>query len=370
MQKNIHLTPLDAGFESTMVLHWLVEVGDFVEASQVILEIETQKTVSEVPSSEQGFVRKLCVEQNETIAENTLLCILTDTLDEPLQETGSSTGSQESHVGRETEQADPIPQNGESGIKALPAVRKLARELGVDLAQLRGSGAQGQITADDVRTAASQNGSLASGGSDGWVELPVYRVALNQQMQKSLAEIPQIHIVRQMEVSPLMNKVEGITFTHKLVQKLGLALAEHPALCTMIQGTKVKAEPASVAVAIESANGLVAPVVRNAESLTLTQIAETVRDFRARAESGALRADELNHGPFALTNLGILGVDFFNAFVFHGQTAVLAVGRVSKGDASESRAWFDLAVDHRVVDGAEAARFLATLQTLISNNER
>ena len=78
----------------------------------------------------------------------------------------------------------------------------------------------------------------------------------------------------------------------------------------------------------------------------------------------------MNHGPFGLTNLGMLGVDFFDAFVFHGQTAVLALGRVSKGDASGSRTWFDLAVDHRVVDGAEAARFLATLQNFISNNER
>ena len=273
-----------------MVLHWLVEVGDFVEASQAILEIETQKTVSEVPSSEQGFIRKLCVEQNESISENTLLCILADTLDESLRETGSSIGSQESHVGRETEQAAPIPQNGESGIKALPPCDSWPGSFAWDLAQLRGSGAQGQITGDDIKTAASQNGSPASGGCDGWVELPAYPVALNQQMQKSLAEIPQIHIVRQMDVSPLMNKVEGITFTHKLVQKLGLALAEYPALCTMIQVTKVKAEPVSVAVAIESANGLVAPVVRNAESLTLIQIAEAVRDVRARAAFGARTA--------------------------------------------------------------------------------
>ena len=192
---------------------------------------------------------------------------------------------------------------------------------------------------------------------EGWKPLPALRIALNAQMLKSLAEIPQIHVTRQMDISSLTIKAEGITFTHRLVRAAAAALVKHPALRTIIEGNRVKTEPVSVAVAMDTPHGLVAPVVRGAENLSLNQIGEMIRDFRARAELNALRGEELRNGPFAITNLGMFGVDLFSAFVFHGQTAVLAVGR-----AADGKAWFNLAVDHRVVDGAEAARFLETLQ--------
>lgn len=365
MQKNIYLPPLEAGFENTMVLQWLVEVGDFVAADQALLEIETQKTVSEVPSTHAGYVRKLCVEQNDTITENALLVILADSMDEALQEPGTPARSAEVTV----QDASPASLE-EPATKALPAVRKLARELNVDLAAVRGTGSQGQITLGDVKAAASPSHGPSPSNKEetqgGWLELPAYRISLNLQMQKSLAEIPQIHISRQMDVTALMTKVEGVTFTHKLIQKVALALELHPALRTTIQGNKIKVQPVSVAVAIENSHGLVAPVVRAPQTLTLVQIAEKVRDLRQRAENRALQGEEFKAGPFALTNLGMQGVDFFSAFVFHGQTAVLSVGRVTDIGAARSAAWFNLAVDHRVVDGAEAARFLATLQNQFS----
>src|ERR1051326_2613106 len=111
---------------------------------------------------------------------------------------------------------------------------------------------------------------------------------------------------------------------------------------------------------MDTAHGLVAPAVRHADQLSLEQIAAQVKELRVRAEAGKSRREDLVDAPFAVSNLGMLGIDFFAPFVFHGQTAVLAIGR-----AVDGKAWFTLALDHRVVDGAEAARFLETLQNAI-----
>jgi pyruvate dehydrogenase E2 component (dihydrolipoamide acetyltransferase) len=136
----------------------------------------------------------------------------------------------------------------------------------------------------------------------------------------------------------------------------------HPALRTAVDSNRIRVDPVSVAIAMDSRHGLVAPVVRNADQLSLEQISVAIMELRARAEANSLQRAELTGCPFAISNLGMFGVDQFDAFVFHGQTAVLSVGRATDDAANRKSAWFGLAVDHRIVDGAEAARFLETLQ--------
>jgi pyruvate dehydrogenase E2 component (dihydrolipoamide acetyltransferase) len=181
-------------------------------------------------------------------------------------------------------------------------------------------------------------------------------------MTRSLAEIPQIHLSRQMDVTLLARKQEGVTFTHRLIAASSAALAKHPALRSTLDGSRLRVHPADVAVALDTPHGLVAPVVRGAEGMGVAKIAETLTELRDRASRNGLRREEFANGPFAITNLGMYGIDFFSAFVFHGQTAVLAVGRAVESTNGRKTAWFSLALDHRVVDGAEGARFLETLQ--------
>jgi pyruvate dehydrogenase E2 component (dihydrolipoamide acetyltransferase) len=184
-------------------------------------------------------------------------------------------------------------------------------------------------------------------------------------MVRSLAEIPQILVSRQIDVTKLSVRSEGITFTHLIIAKVAVALEKHSSLRTITDGRRYRVTPVSVAVAMDSPSGLVAPVLRGVDLQSVGSIANRVNDFRRRAEQRALRSEELRGGPFALTNLGMFGVDQFSPFVFYGQTAVLAVGRAAVGSSANSRAWFSLASDHRVVDGAEAARFLETLEKLL-----
>ncbi len=345
MRTNVLLPQVELTMESAIVAKWLVAVGDRVAAEQPLLEVETQKATSDVPSPAAGFVRRLCVKEGETVSEKALLCILTDSAEEPFEDQAAAVA------------------------KASPAARRLAKELGVDLSAISGTGPDGRITEQDVRSASGATATFAGAAADvsgEWTALPATRLALIAQMRKSLSEIPQIHLQRRLDVTPLAVKTQGITFTHRLIRAAAAAVKAHPAVRTAIHGDKVKIQPVSVAIAIDSPHGLVAPVIRDADQFSLEQIAAVVADFRERAKANALRRDELTgDAPFAITNLGMLEVDQFNAFVFHGQTAVLSVGRSVAASDGKQLAWIGLAVDHRIVDGGEAARFLQTLQTEI-----
>jgi pyruvate dehydrogenase E2 component (dihydrolipoamide acetyltransferase) len=368
MQREVLLPQVELTMESALIAKWLVRVGDHVSAQQPILEVETQKATSDVPSPAAGYVRQLCVEEGQSVEEKALLCILTDTADEPLQLRGvTTTATSASGASRQVSSVSAAPAADAGGIKASPAARRIARELNVDLSALRGSGPGGRITEEDVRAATSTaaNGVAADGA---WTPLPATRVALIAQMQKSLAEIPQIQVRRRFDVTPLLTKTEDITFTHRLAKAAANALARHPALRTVFDANRVRVQPVSVAIAMDSPHGLVAPAVRNADQLSIQQMGAAIAELRTKADANSLRRAELTDAPFAISNLGMLGVDQFDAFVFHGQTAVLAVGRSTDDEPGRKTAWFGLAADHRVVDGAEAARFLETLQREISSS--
>jgi pyruvate dehydrogenase E2 component (dihydrolipoamide acetyltransferase) len=361
LQTTVLLPQVELTMESATVARWLVAEGEHVRADQPIVEVETQKATTEIPSPAAGYVRRLLVKEGDVIDANARLCILTDTPDEPFEISMPPTPSPctQGEGGGEGR-----AESAESGlpVKASPAARKIAKELGIDIAKVRGSGPGGRVTEQDVRASTAS----AAPSNDGWTSLPPTRLALIDLMRKSLEQIPQIHLQRRLDVTPLMSRTAGITFTHRLIHGVAAALWQHPPLRTIIEGNRIRTEPVSVAVAIDSPHGLVAPVVRDADRLSLQQIADAVAVLRRKAESNSLRREELSDVPFAISNLGMYGVDLFDAFVFYGQTAVLSVGRATESPSDAAMlAWFGLSVDHRIVDGAEAARFLQTLQTEI-----
>ena len=168
MQKAIFLPQLELSMENIAVTKWLVQPGERVRADQPILQVETEKAVTDVPCSDSGYLRKQCVKEGQVISGRALLCILTDSPDEPIAEedrpvspsartaldTGAGTAPQESSS------SFGVPPSG--GIRAVPAARKLARELGIDLRNVKGSGPDGRITVDDVKSASTKDRNEAS----------------------------------------------------------------------------------------------------------------------------------------------------------------------------------------------------------------
>jgi pyruvate dehydrogenase E2 component (dihydrolipoamide acetyltransferase) len=365
MQSIIHLPQIELNLESAIVLEFLVSEGDRIAEGQSVIEIETQKATAEVPSEASGYLRKILVAIGDEIGLRTPLAILTDEADEPFtfedeEVRNSPAGEKPRRPKPEIAKTSDMPSMTTGKVRAAPAARKRARELGLDLQAITGTGPGGRITVTDVD--GHLEPSSAANNSQPWTPVPGTRRALIEQMTRGWTEIPQISLMRKMQVGHLMTKSGESSFTSRLIVPLAKALQKHPALRTELKDDRTHVCPVAVAVAMDTPHGLVAPVIHDANSLSLEEISRQIRDYRERGNRNQLKREDLRGGRFAVTNLGMLGVDHFTPLVFHGQTAVLSVGKATAGENGGAEAWCGLAVDHRVVDGSEAARFLETLQ--------
>ncbi len=367
MLKVIRLPQVELNLENAKVVEIIQHEGEKVSREDVLLIIETQKATEEVLCGEEGYVRALLTKEGDEVNVHDALAVLTDELDESfeisrvpdIQKADSSvrkTGSQKSKQRKKGQ---------ESGkIRAVPAARKRARMAGVDLDRILGTGPEGRITVADVEAHLEGTNALKNGQRDR-KPLSLVRKALIEQMERGHQEIPQISVSRLMNVTPLLEKKEGVTFTVRLVRVAARALVRHESLRTVLDRDCTWVADLSIAVAMNTAHGLVAPVIRGADQLSLEKTSEMLKDFQKRGENNRLKGEDLRGGRFALSNLGMLSIDQFTPLVFAGQTAVLGVGRAAMAGDGRKSAWFTLAVDHRLVDGAEAASFLETLQSEI-----
>jgi len=302
-------------------------------------------------------------------------------------------------------------------LRAVPAARRLARELGVDLRALRGSGPDGRIQSADVQAYATQRDQAAvatpatplvepatiaappavstpaaptPAGSPAirrMVPLTSLRRTIAERMIASVREAPQFTVAVDADMGRALAIVEDlkagaakdqprITLTVLLIKACAWALARHPeANSAFVDGQIAEWDEVNVGVATAIDAGLIVPVVRGADRLGMRAIAARLADLAARAREGKLKLDDLQGGTFTLSNLGMFGIDHFTAILNPPQAAILAVGRTSRravvaeDDRIEVRPVSTLALtaDHRVLDGASAARFLATIQRALEH---
>jgi len=281
--------------------------------------------------------------------------------------------------------------------RATPAARRLARQAGVALSQVRGSGPRGRVQGWDVSAAlelpASEEvkvGSPAEVTAFTWdqpraVKLEGMRRTIAERMQSSWQTIPHITITVEIDMSRASAMREafnsragrpepGVSMTAVLVKACAAALRQHPLLNSYFRNDEILVMPeVNIGVAVALEEGLIVPVVRQADTRSLTEIAGAVNDLSRRAREGRLRPEDVVDGTFTLSNLGMFGVDRFTAIINPPQVAILATGRIAKRfvmDEIDGPVWrpmmsATLSVDHRAVDGAYAARFLGTLRGVL-----
>lgn len=380
--RTVLLPNVELNMENVIVTDVFVGRGDRVVEGQALAAVETQKASIEIPSTEAGYVHEVFIHTGDEIGEKAPVCSLGD--EPPAAETPPSSPPVDSHKMNESSGPVPpdLPPKTSGRVRASPVARKVARALGIALDEVAGTGPLGRIMRRDVealqqaRQAPPESPSAfksdarapepaAHGIGEGWLPFPPARAALIAQMQGSIRTVPIFSLSRKFDVTTIHRKEPGITLTHRLIACLGHALAAHRSLLTTIEGERYRIEDVAVAVAMDSKAGLVAPAVRRPQSLTIPEIAALVQFFKARADAGRLKRTDFERAPFALSNLGMHGIDQFQPSVFQGQCAVLGTGRAVDGPAGRKAAWFTLTCDHRAVDGAEAARFLQTLQETI-----
>ncbi len=373
------MTPIvlpKSGFssEASTVIGWSVAEGDRVEEGQLLCEVETEKTTIEITAPASGLLRKILIHEGEKRPVGVTMGFIGEA-DEPIPEV-EDTPPPTPEAKQTTAVPSPSvrPRRAATGrVRASPAARKLAAEHGIDLTELSGSGPGGAITTGDVERVVE----ASQAGSD--VELvPVssMRRAIARMTQESFQSAPHFYLTLEADAASLSDdRPEGISVTHCLVKAAGLALREFPQMRAQIEGDAF-AIPHAVNVGLITAvdDGLVVPVIRDADQRSLAEIAETVRSLVDGARSGKLSAEDASGAGFSITNLGMYDIETFHAIIHAPEAAILAVGAIVEKPVVKDgqvvpgvRIALTLSCDHRVVDGVIAAQFLGRLKQLLED---
>lgn len=275
-------------------------------------------------------------------------------------------------------------------VSITPAARKLAEEHGLDLTSIAGSGPGGRIVEDDVLKIVSPPPAPSPGptpvravAASGGARIPFsgLRQMIAENMVASLQSMAQVTITSEIDVSELVELRERlkkdfeVTYTDLIVKAVSVALRKHPRLNAVLDGEAIQLlEEIHIGVGVALEDGLIVPVIRNADRLSVPEIGAAVRRLAAKARNNSLEIDEISGGTFTITNLGAYGIDAFTPIINPPEIAILGVGRivekvvVHRGEIA--RRWMivlSLTFDHRLVDGAPAAAFLQTLGDILAH---
>ena len=287
----------------------------------------------------------------------------------PSQRDGVPPASGRLPVSRGPSEGEPLASASADRVRSSPAARKRAQELGVDISNVIGTGPGGRVTLEDVETATARTSPIAPAKEETRQPLSRMRRAIGQAMTRSMREQPQFSVARDVDMSVANEKRKqaGASYTDAIVAACAKALVDHPRLRSRIEGDAlVTVTSVHVGFAVALDDGLLVPVIRNADRKGLKELAIERERLEEHTRVGKLAEQELTGAVFTISNLGTLGVDQFTAIVNPPEAAILAVGRVSdrvialNGAASvRPVVTLTLTVDHRVADGATAARFLS-----------
>ena len=421
MATEVKLPRLGQGMESGTIVRWLKAEGDAVKAREPLYELDTDKVTQEVESDIDGVLLKIVVAEGEVEVGSTIAVIGKDGEDVSLETEASpslDTGATSSSTSPEPviEQAPPaapaasssepraLSSGGNGGaarsvvmpeggrIKASPLARRIARERGINLASLAGTGPDGRIVAEDVGNAPAGGGpapavqqaslpalaeeievvamtsirkTIARRLTEAWAA-PVFQLGVSIDMTEAL------HLREQL-VARLAEGDVRPTVNDLLTRLVGVALVRHRAVNATFTGEEIHRHPgAHVGMAVAAPNGLVVPVIRDADRRSVQEIARARADLVGRAREGKLTREDMDGGTFTISNLGMFGVEQFVAVINPPQVAILAVGAVKQtpivvdGEVDVAPLMHvTLTCDHRAIDGADGADFLRTLVALI-----
>ena len=405
-QKNVELPDI-GDFDSVDVIEVLVKVGDIVNENDSIITLETDKATMEIPAPFAGKVTTLSIKVGDKIAKGELILTLESESEEIKGELDQVEGKSENVVKTiKQEDIDVNPDNSETpqdSIKnndepqeelsvkteidshASPSIRKLARELGVSLAKIKGTGQKGRILNEDLKSYVKQ--IVSHGDTDDEVEIvPLSRIKKisGKHLLKCWSTIPHVTQfdevnIEQMEKFRLHQKERNIKLSPLvfIMKAVVQTLKRHPNFNASLDESGenlVIKKYFNLGIAVDTPNGLVVPVVRDVGRKSLIELSDELTEISSRAREGLLEANEMKGASFTISSLGGIGGTQFTPIINSPEVAILGVSRsqikpIWNGDSFEPTATLPLALsyDHRVIDGAEGARFMAELNQILRN---
>ncbi len=426
MPKFIEMPKLSDTMNEGTLAKWLIKEGDNVKMGQIVADIETDKATMEYGSPYDGKVIKVIVAVGQKVPLNSPLAVVLEedeeapaNLDELISAAKAKVGgapkaaaegasargaAASSATGLKLPPSAPAHRRQVAAssngvrVKASPLAKKIAAERGVDLNSLVGSGPGGRVVRFDVENAPVGGAASAAkaapairpvaGPDDERVPVSSMRTIIADRLLASKTQIPHFYLNIEVDAAPLMlfrahlnatnEKTGGKKYTVNdfILKAVVRAAQASPSINAAWDGdaiVKFKHVGLSVAIAVE--DGLVTPVIKSADTKTLLEISDAVKDLATRAKSKKLSPDEFAGGTITVSNLGAFGIDTFSAIINPPQAAIISVGSIrnvpvvnDKGAiVAGQRMWIGLSGDHRVVDGAVAANYLAELRKLIEN---
>jgi pyruvate dehydrogenase E2 component (dihydrolipoamide acetyltransferase) len=385
----VRMPKLGMAMKQGVVTKWLKAEGEAVQEGADLFELSTEKISAVVPAPASGLLGRVVAAPGTELPVGALLALIGETGDAfpPREELAAADrpGGPDRPGGRQAPPrippgVAPAAAAPAGGAPASPAARRRARELGVDVAMVPPSAPGKRVTTEDVEAFAAAQPAAATPPAS-LLPFAGIRKVVAERLSDSLRTMAQVTIAHEAEVSGLAARRDALaagfeaaagirlTYTDLLVEVVARLLREHPLLNSSLTEQGIATSEAvhmGVAVALE--DGLIVPVIRDADSRPLGEIARARAELVAKAQAGTLALDEIEGGTFTISNLGAFGADAFTPIVNPPQCAILGVGRMlDKPLAVDGRVeirptmWLSLTFDHRIVDGAPAARFLQAL---------
>ena len=405
MAHSIVMPALEMAQETGKLLSWRKKEGDAVSKGEPLLEVETDKAVVEVEATADGILAGVKAHEGDVIpVGQTIGWIVAPGEKPPVEEASAASGRRmetkpAASAAATSAPAAPAAASGASP-RISPKARRLAKEHGVDLSRVRGSGGEGEILAEDIlafvagggASAAAPAASGKTAQSEAGATQALSQIArlMAERTAHSWTTAPHFFVTREIDAAALLSTREkfasaieksyGVKLSHTdlLTAAVARALEKHPLVNASWTGDSIRLHPEiNVGIAMAVDDGVVAPAVPAANAKKLGEIAVLRRDLTERARAGKLRPADLTGATFTISNLGMYNVDAFTAIIVAPQAAILAVGRISDRvvpvdgkPAVRPMMTLTLSCDHRVFDGARAALFLNDLASALSGPEK
>ena len=415
MATNVVMPQMGYDMREGTVVRWYKQEGETVDRGEVIADIETDKATVEFEAYTGGVIGRIVAQEGVAVPVGNLIAIITEPGEDVPEAAAAPAASAPAPAAapaapappapapapEPTPAAAPAPASSDGQVRASPIARRLARERGIDLSAVTGTGPNGRITERDIESyqpgaaepapaaapapAPAPAAAPAAAPDDSRIELSRMRQTIARVTSDSKANAPHFYVTAEIDMGKAMamrrdvndasDPENRVSVNDLMVKACAIALGNHPKFNSFFRGDYLEVHGAmNIGIAIALDTGLILPGVSNCESKSLVQIAAATKDLISRANSGTLRNEEYSSTTFSISNMGMFDVESFTAIIYPPHAAILAVGSVKQvpvvrdGELTVGTMMkATLSTDHRVADGAEAAQFLMDIKRVLEN---
>ncbi len=402
--REVIMPKLGLSMTAGTIAKWHKKEGDGVREGELLLEVMTDKTVIEVEAYHSGTILKILKEEGAEVPVTEVIAYIGEPGEKIVPAPAPPPAEAARWSGQPEGTAAPAPEKGagDAAVRITPIARRLAREKGVDIRSLKGTGPDGRIVREDVERAAAAGPGSAGAEARGCAAAPQtaarvkssrplagIRKVIAERLTRSAQTIPHVVVEIVLDAGPLVEARQRLldrsggpadarpTITDFLIKAAATVLAEQPAInSSLIDNRHILYEDVNVGLAVDTAAGLIVPTIYSADRLSIVEIARKRKELIEKGKQSRYALDEVSNGTFTISNLGMFGVRSFTAIINPPQSAILIVGEIYKAPVVEqdrigvgTLMQVSLAVDHRIIDGADAARFLSRLREMLQRPE-